>query len=53
MAVVVLLEDAGVEAHREADLDALFAALDDDTAFDQRRFARMLGRLGDAVKPRK
>jgi hypothetical protein len=53
MAVVVLLADANGNERREADLDALFAALDDDTAFDQRRFARMLGRLGEAAKSRK
>ena len=53
MAVVVLLADADGSTRRAADLDALFAALDDDSAFDQRRFARMLGRLGEVAKPRK
>ena len=53
MAVVVLLADADGNTRRAADLDALFAALDDDAAFDQRRFARMLGRLGEIAKPRK
>lgn len=53
MAVVVLLADVGATTSRKADIDALFAALDDDAAFDQARFARMLGRLGEVAKPRK
>ncbi len=47
MAVVVLLGDTRTSPRQAADIDALFAALDDDTAFDQLRFARMLGRLND------
>ena len=53
MAAVVLLADAQGDARREADLDRVFAALDDDAAFDQRRFGRMLERLGGEREPRK
>ena len=53
MAAVVLLADAGESTSRKAEIDALFAVLDDDAAFDQARFARMLGRLGEVAKPRK
>jgi len=45
MAAVVLLADTGNPARRSSDVEALFAALDDDAAFDQARFARILGRL--------
>lgn len=47
MAVVVLLSEAGADAGRNPDVDALFAELEDDAGFDQTRFARMLGRLAD------
>lgn len=47
MAVVVLLSEAGADASRQPDVDALFAELEDDTGFDQSRFARILGRLAD------
>ena len=53
MAVVVLLADGQGDPRREADLDSVFAVLDNDAAFDQQRFARMLGRLGRVAKPRK
>lgn len=45
MGVVVLLSDAGADAGRDPDVDALFAELEDDSAFDQARFARILRRL--------
>jgi hypothetical protein len=48
MAVVVLLADAGVDTARSAEVDALFAELEDDAAFDQTRFARLLRRAQPA-----
>ncbi|MEQ1801617.1 MAG: multiheme c-type cytochrome [Gammaproteobacteria bacterium] len=44
MAAVVLLTGRG-NASGNPDVDALFADLEDDAAFDQARFARILGRL--------
>ena len=52
MAAVVLLGDTGTSPRQAADIAALFAVLDDDTAFDQLRFARRLGRLTGAKEPR-
>ena len=53
MAAVVLLGDTGTSPRQAADIAALFAVLDDDTAFDQQRFARLLGRLTGKGEPRK
>ncbi len=53
MGVVALLADADGNPRRDADLDAVFGALDNDAAFDEARFARMLGRLDEVGKPRK
>lgn len=53
MAAVVLLGETGTSPRHSADVAALFAVLDDDTAFDQLRFARMLGRLTGEREPRK
>ena len=45
MAVVVLLADNGAGDRRRREVDSLFAALEDDAAFDQARFARILSRF--------
>jgi len=52
MAAVVLLGDTRTSPRQAADIAALFAALDDDTAYDPLRFARMLGRLTGERVPR-
>ena len=45
MAVVVLLADSRTASSHGPEVDALFAELEDDSAFDQGRFTRMLNRL--------
>lgn len=50
MGVVILLGDAAASVAQQRDIDALFAALDDDSVFDRVRFARILSRFNNPAE---
>jgi hypothetical protein len=45
MALVVLLAELDLDRAQAREIDALFAALEDDSRFDRARFTRILARL--------
>jgi hypothetical protein len=45
MGLVMLLAELDLDRSRRAEIDALFATLRDDNAFDGRRFRRVLDQL--------